>query len=191
MLLTVFWPGVEVRQLLTHCSSPLLLCHSSLCHKHDRWWSEVKTCVQVTRRPNHTLVISVTLWRRTKMASRSTSTTCTRSTASYFSASCVLSGCVRREPILNTLADISTTARKSAKFVRKHSRVSAVCVFLHISACLQLIALTLLVGRQEEHLACKNIEWWDTGMVICLEQDADDLHMVQLMPLPPHHLLFR
>jgi len=26
-------------------------------------------------------------------------------------------------------------------------------------------------------------------MVICLEQDANDLHMVQLMPLPPHHLL--
>jgi len=26
-------------------------------------------------------------------------------------------------------------------------------------------------------------------MVICLEQGANDLHMVQLMPLPPHHLL--
>jgi len=26
-------------------------------------------------------------------------------------------------------------------------------------------------------------------MVICLEQGASDLHMVQLMPLPPHHLL--
>jgi len=26
-------------------------------------------------------------------------------------------------------------------------------------------------------------------MVICLERDASDLHMVQLMPLPPHHLL--
>jgi len=30
--------------------------------------------------------------------------------------------------------------------------------------------------------ACKN-EWWDAGVVICLEQDAD-LHMAQLMPLP-------
>jgi len=27
-------------------------------------------------------------------------------------------------------------------------------------------------------------------MVICLERGANDLHMVQLMPLPPHHLLF-
>jgi len=26
-------------------------------------------------------------------------------------------------------------------------------------------------------------EWWGTGVVICLEQDAD-LHMAQLMPLP-------
>ena len=26
-------------------------------------------------------------------------------------------------------------------------------------------------------------------MVICLEQGADDLLIVQLMPLPPHHLL--
>jgi len=27
------------------------------------------------------------------------------------------------------------------------------------------------------------IEWWDTGVVICLERGAD-LHMAQLMPLP-------
>jgi len=33
------------------------------------------------------------------------------------------------------------------------------------------------------------IEWWGAGMVSCLERGADDLHMVQLMPLPPHHLL--
>jgi len=29
----------------------------------------------------------------------------------------------------------------------------------------------------------KKIEWWGTGMVICLERDAD-LHTAQLMPLP-------
>ena len=44
-------------------------------------------------------------------------------------------------------------------------------------------ALTLLVGWQEGHPACKKLEWWGTGMVICLERDAD-LHMSQLMPLP-------
>ena len=42
-------------------------------------------------------------------------------------------------------------------------------------------ALTLLVGRQEGHPACKKLSggcWW----VICLEQGAD-WHMAQLMPL--------
>jgi len=42
--------------------------------------------------------------------------------------------------------------------------------------------LTLLVGRQEGHPAPKKLEWWGTGMVICLERDAD-LHVAQLMPL--------
>jgi len=28
--------------------------------------------------------------------------------------------------------------------------------------------LTLLVGQQEGHQACKKIEWWDAGIVICL-----------------------
>jgi len=41
-------------------------------------------------------------------------------------------------------------------------------------------ALKLLVGRQEEHPACK--EWWSVGMVFCLERGANSLHMVQLMP---------
>jgi len=40
-------------------------------------------------------------------------------------------------------------------------------------------ALTLLVGQQEGTRPVKNFEWWGTGMVICLERDAD-LHMAQL-----------
>ena len=44
-------------------------------------------------------------------------------------------------------------------------------------------ALTLLVGRQEGHPACKKTEWWVASVVIRLERDAD-LHMAQLMPLP-------
>jgi len=43
--------------------------------------------------------------------------------------------------------------------------------------------MTLLVGQQEGHLACKKTEWWGDGMVICLRLGAD-LHMAQLMPLP-------
>jgi len=52
-----------------------------------------------------------------------------------------------------------------------------------LTLCPAFSALTLLVGRQEGHLACKKIEWWGAGMVICLELGAD-LHMAQLMPLP-------
>jgi len=44
-------------------------------------------------------------------------------------------------------------------------------------------ALTLLVGRQEGHPACKKPWQWGVGVVICLERGAD-LHMSQLMPLP-------
>ena len=44
-------------------------------------------------------------------------------------------------------------------------------------------ALTLLVGRQEGHPACKTTEWWDAGVVICLERGAD-LHVAQLMLRP-------
>ena len=44
-------------------------------------------------------------------------------------------------------------------------------------------ALTLLVGRQEGHPACKITEWWTAGVVVCLERGAD-LHMADLMPLP-------
>ena len=45
-------------------------------------------------------------------------------------------------------------------------------------------ALTLLVGRQEGHPACKKLEWWGTGMVIGLERVAELHNMAQLMPLP-------
>jgi len=43
--------------------------------------------------------------------------------------------------------------------------------------------LTLLVGRQEGHPACKKLSGGVAGMVFCLERGAD-LHMAQLMLLP-------
>jgi len=70
--------------------------------------------------------------------------------------------------------------------VRNCSCVVAVKLLLYtITMCsfCAYSALTLLVGWQEGHPACKILEWWGTGMVICLERDAD-LHMAQLMPLP-------
>jgi len=47
-------------------------------------------------------------------------------------------------------------------------------------------ASTLLVGRQEEHQACKKTEWRDAGVVVC---QGADLLMAELMPLPVTVLL--
>jgi len=33
------------------------------------------------------------------------------------------------------------------------------------------------------------IEWWGAGVVVCLEWGANNLHMIHLTTLPPHHLL--
>ena len=45
------------------------------------------------------------------------------------------------------------------------------------------MTLTLLVGRQEGHPACKKTVWWGAGIVVCMERVAD-LHMAQMIPLP-------
>jgi len=50
--------------------------------------------------------------------------------------------------------------------------------------CFNCLQFFDAVGRAAGgHLACKKTEWWDAGVVMCLEQGAD-LHMAQLMPLP-------
>jgi len=49
-------------------------------------------------------------------------------------------------------------------------------------------ALTLLVGHPQYHPACKKLSD-EVGVVICLEQGEDCLHIVQLMPLPFQHLI--
>jgi len=51
-------------------------------------------------------------------------------------------------------------------------------------------ALTLLVGLQEGHPACKKLEWWGAGVVIRLELGAD-LHVAELIPLPLTCLLLQ
>ena len=56
-----------------------------------------------------------------------------------------------------------------------------VCLLFISFGCLS--ALTLLVGWQEGHPACKKQEWWGAGVVVCLDR-GPDLHMAQLMPLP-------
>jgi len=69
--------------------------------------------------------------------------------------------------------------RQEIIVILKNDTSFALCL-LHVYA---FSALTLLVGRQEKHPACKKTEWWGAGVVICLERGAD-LHRAQLMPLP-------
>ena len=52
-----------------------------------------------------------------------------------------------------------------------------------LRVCCAFSALTLLVGWQEGHPACKKTECLGAGVVICLERGAD-WHTAQLMPLP-------
>ena len=60
--------------------------------------------------------------------------------------------------------------------------VVIIIIIITIKQC-AFSALTMLVGQQEGHPACKKTERWGAGVVIGLEQGAD-LHMAQLTPLP-------
>jgi len=57
------------------------------------------------------------------------------------------------------------------------------CFLISSSHLFAFSALTLLVGRQEGHPACKKTKWWGAGVVISLKRGAD-LHLAQQMPLP-------
>ena len=73
---------------------------------------------------------------------------------------------------------LSVSVRMTLMFLALNSALQGYFLQCFIS----FRALTLMVGRQEGHPACKKTEWWGAGVVICLERDAD-LHVVQLMPL--------
>ena len=80
----------------------------------------------------------------------------------------------------SALETFTTRQIDTHAFSRRHTRFYH---YLYAIWHCAFSALTLLVGRQEGHLACKKTEWWGAGMVISLERGAD-LHMAQLMPLP-------
>jgi len=57
---------------------------------------------------------------------------------------------------------------------RTHLLLSVTAISYLLLMChIAFSALMLLVGRQEGHPACKKLEWWGAGMVICLERGAD------------------
>ena len=62
--------------------------------------------------------------------------------------------------------------------------IAASNLFMYLSTpLLPSVLRRCWLGGRKGIRPVKNFEWWGTGMVICLERDAD-LHMAQLMPLP-------
>jgi len=63
----------------------------------------------------------------------------------------------------------------------------ALLIFLPLKVFLKLPSVLwhCWLGISKSIRSVKN-DWWGTGVIICLECGANDLHMVQLMPLPPN-----
>ena len=61
---------------------------------------------------------------------------------------------------------------------------------MYITLLYAFSALMLLVGRQEEHPACKKTEWWGAGVAICLEHSAD-LHVANANATATYCLLLQ
>ena len=72
--------------------------------------------------------------------------------------------------------------KKKPSVLSQHNYFIAFLVSSHLTANASVLSQCWLAMR-------KSIWPVKIGMVICLEQGAYDLYMVQLMPLPPHHLL--
>ena len=63
------------------------------------------------------------------------------------------------------------------------------CYTYSTETCLQCFdAVGWMAGRAS---ALQKTDWRGASVVICLQRDANDLHMVQLMLLQPHHICFR
>jgi len=94
-------------------------------------------------------------------------------------------------PTHSVCASFVLPAPSSVHATTYHTLFVFSCVYFVLLVCVYCVrfglsafsALTLLVGRQVGHPACKKTERWGAGVVICLERGAD-LHMAQLMPLP-------
>ena len=70
-----------------------------------------------------------------------------------------------------TLYRLTTRSRKDLQVIIV---IIILCLLSKLSCeTFAFSALTLLVGRQEGHPACKKTEWWGAGVVFCLERGAD------------------
>jgi len=95
-----------------------------------------------------------------------------------------VAGHPRRQTWWRTASETPASVRSPASpgECRLNSTAAILVIFIH-HEWIAFSALTLLVGRQEGHPACKKLSGGGAGVVICLERGAD-LHMTQLMQLP-------
>ena len=70
----------------------------------------------------------------------------------------------------NIVVQLNPISPLTADLSSNHNNIFMARCMVHVFS-----ALTLLVGQQEGHLACKKTEWWGAGMVICLERGAATL----------------
>ena len=87
---------------------------------------------------------------------------------------CCVRNTVTADECVNCKANQPCDSSLNTDSAAKVSKLCAVCAgpdcnLLFIGDQLAFSALTLLVGRQEGHPACKKTEWWGAGVVICLE----------------------
>jgi len=85
-------------------------------------------------------------------------------------------------------ASENEAVKPKLKLVWHGSSCDFLFVFFTYEFALPLVLWHCWLGIRKSIWPVK-IELWGASMVICLQWGVDNLHMVQLMPLPPHHLL--
>ena len=69
-----------------------------------------------------------------------------------------------------------------------HKRLP-ICMHIRVSEVDILNVAFDICKQLQLHFTWFSYKWWGVDVFICLQRDGNDLHMVQLMPVPPHHLL--
>ena len=81
---------------------------------------------------------------------------------------------------------LQTCAKRKAQPVQKSLLPLDYCLSIVIvTQSVNLLTLSKVNLGVRKSIRPVEIEWWGVGVVICLQQGADCLHMVQLMPLHP------
>jgi len=144
------------------------------------WWNTWMTCVKVVLR---LILASCKVWKEKLAKSTVFVADCyytVFATQRYAHAdNCWGCACL----VLSVTMDIFSPLINVSLWISLDFVVSYICLWLWI--CIKI----------KDFLQCFDIVGWmagrASGLVICLERGANDLHVVQLIPLPPHHPLLQ